>query len=134
MLINGKWMRSVWIEPDGRSVGIIDQTKLPHALKTLRLTSLEDAAHAISSMQTRGAPMIGAVAAYGLCLALRTDASDATLELAYATLLATRPTAVNLRWALDEVMAVVRNQPRGARVDAAYARAAAICKEDIAAN
>ncbi len=134
MLIDGKWMRSVWIEPDGWSAGIIDQTKLPHALKTLRLASLGDAARAIASMQTRGAPMIGAVAAYGLCLALRADASDAGLEHAYATLLATRPTAVNLRWALDEVMASVRNQPRNARVDAAYARAAAICKEDIAAN
>jgi methylthioribose-1-phosphate isomerase len=132
MLIDGKWMRSVWIEADGWSVGIIDQTKLPHALKTLRLVTLEDAAHAISSMQIRGAPLIGAVAAYGLALALRTDASDAALERACATLLATRPTAVNLRWALDEVMVAVRNQPRSARVDAAYARAAEICKEDIA--
>jgi methylthioribose-1-phosphate isomerase len=134
MLIDGKWMRSVWIEPDGWSVGIIDQTKLPHALKTIRLASLEDAAHAISSMQTRGAPMIGAVAAYGLALALRADASDAALEQAYATLLPTRPTAVNLRWALDEVMAAVRNQPRDTRVEAAYARAAAICKEDAACS
>jgi methylthioribose-1-phosphate isomerase len=132
MLISGKWMRSVWVEPDGWSVGIIDQTKLPHALKTLRLASLEDAAHAISSMQTRGAPLIGAVAAYGLALALRVDASDAALEHAYATLLATRPTAVNLRWALDEVTASARNQPRDARVTAAYARAAAICEEDAA--
>src|SRR6516165_8498545 len=109
MLIDGKWMRSVWIEPDGWSVGIIDQTELPHALKTLRLASLEDAAHAIASMQTRGAPLIGAVAACGLALALRADASDAALEQAHATLIATRPTAVNLRWALDEVAAAVRN-------------------------
>jgi methylthioribose-1-phosphate isomerase len=134
MLINGKWMRSVWIEPDGWSVGIIDQTKLPHALKTLRLASLDDVAHAISSMQTRGAPMIGAVAAYGLAIALRIDASDATLEQAYAALIATRPTAVNLRWALDEMVAAVRNQPRDARVDVAYARAAAICEEDAACS
>jgi methylthioribose-1-phosphate isomerase len=132
MLIDGKWMRSVWIEPDGWSVGIIDQTKLPYALKTLRLASLEDAAHAISSMQTRGAPLIGAVAAYGLALALRIDASDAALDEAYAKLIATRPTAVNLRWALDEVMASVRNQPCDARVTAAYTRAAAICEEDAA--
>jgi methylthioribose-1-phosphate isomerase len=134
MLINGKWMRSVWIEPDGWSVGIIDQTRLPHALKTLRLATLEEAAHAISSMQTRGAPAIGAVAAYGLALALRVDPSDAALEKAYATLLATRPTAVNLRWALDEVMAAVRNRPCDARAAAACARAAAICEEDIAAD
>jgi methylthioribose-1-phosphate isomerase len=133
MLIDGKLMRNLWIEPDGWSISIIDQTKLPHALKTLRLASLEDAARAIRSMQTRGAPMIGAVAAYGLCFALRVDASDAALDKAYAMLMATRPTAVNLRWALDEVMAAVRNQPRDARVDAAYARAAAICQEDIAA-
>jgi methylthioribose-1-phosphate isomerase len=134
MLIDGKRMRSVWVELDGWSIGIIDQTKLPHALQTLRIATLEDAARAIVSMQTRGAPVIGAVAAYGLALALRADASDAALEHAYAMLIATRPTAVNLRWALDEVMAAVRNQPRGARVEAAYARAAAICKEDVAAN
>src|SRR5262249_37026977 len=103
MLIDGKWMQGVWMEPDGWSVGIIDQTKLPHAVMTLRLATLADAAHAISSMQTRGAPVIGAVAAYGLCLALRVDGSDAALERAYAMLLATRPTAVNLKWGLDEV-------------------------------
>jgi methylthioribose-1-phosphate isomerase len=130
MLIEGRWMRSLWIEADGFSVGIIDQTRLPHELKTLRLATLEDVAHAIASMQTRGAPLIGAVAAYGLAIALRADASDAALESAYGRLLATRPTAVNLRWALDEVVAAVRNQPREARVAAAQARAAAICEED----
>jgi methylthioribose-1-phosphate isomerase len=134
MLIDGKWTRNIWIEPDGWSVGIIDQTKLPHVMKTVRLASLADAARAISSMQTRGAPVIGAVAAYGLCFALRADASDAAMEEAYATLLATRPTAVNLKWGLDEVMAAVRNLPRSERVAAAYARAAAICREDIANN
>jgi methylthioribose-1-phosphate isomerase len=134
MLIDGKWMCSVWIEPDGWSVGIIDQTKLPHAMRTVRLATLVDAVHAICAMQTRGAPLIGAVAAYGLCLALREDASDAALEQAYGTLLAARPTAVNLKWGLDEVMAAVRNQPRRERVAAAYARAAEICEEDIANN
>jgi methylthioribose-1-phosphate isomerase len=134
MLIDGKWTCGVWIETDGWSVGIIDQMKLPHAVNTLRLATLADAAHAISSMQTRGAPVIGAVAAYGLCLALRVDASDTALEHAYATLLATRPTAVNLKWGLDEIVAAVRNQPRNERVTAAYARAAAICREDIANN
>src|SRR5882762_11698984 len=134
MLIDGKWMCSVWIEPDGWSVGIIDQTKLPHAMHTVRLATLVDAVHAICAMQTRGAPLIGAVAAYGLCLALREDASDAALEQAYGMLLATRPTAVNLKWGLDEVMAAVRNQPRRERVAAAYARAAEICEEDIANN
>ncbi|HLK82531.1 MAG TPA: S-methyl-5-thioribose-1-phosphate isomerase [Xanthobacteraceae bacterium] len=134
MRIDGKWMSSVWVEADGWSVGIIDQTRLPHAIETVRLTTLGEAANAISAMQTRGAPLIGAVAAYGLCLALRADASDAAMEQAYATLLATRPTAINLKWALNEVVAAVRNQPRGERVAAAYARAAAICQEDIANN
>jgi methylthioribose-1-phosphate isomerase len=134
MLIDGKRMCGVWIEADGWSVGIIDQTRLPHAVATLRLATLEDAAQAIAAMQTRGAPVIGAVAAYGLCLALRADASDAALGRAYETLLATRPTAVNLKWGLDEIAAAVRDRPSGARVAAAYARAAAICREDIANN
>jgi methylthioribose-1-phosphate isomerase len=134
MLIAGTPMRSIWIETDGWSVGIIDQTRLPHAVATLRLASAADAARAIASMQTRGAPLIGAVAAYGVCLALRADPSDQALEEAYGRLLATRPTAINLKWALDQVVAAVRNRPRGERVAAAYARAAAICEEDVAAN
>ena len=134
MLIDGTHRRSIWLEADGASVGIIDQTRIPHAFATLRLATLADAAHAISSMQTRGAPLIGAVAAYGMCLALQQDTSDEGLELAYRLLVATRPTAVNLKWALDEIMAAVRNRPRGERVAAAYARAAEICEEDIAIN
>jgi methylthioribose-1-phosphate isomerase len=134
MRVAGKTMTSVWVEADGWSVGIIDQTRLPHALATLRLSSLGDAVHAIAAMQTRGAPLIGAVAAYGLCLALRADPSDTAVEEAYARLVSTRPTAVNLKWALDEIMAAVRNRPRNERVAAAYARAAAICAEDIAGN
>src|SRR6202522_392828 len=85
-------------------------------------------------MVIRGAPLIGATAAYGMCLALREDASDDTLERAYATRIATRPTAVNLKWALDEIMAVVRNRPRTERSSAAYRRAAEICEDDIATN
>lgn len=134
MKINGKATRSIWLESDGWSAGILDQTLLPHRVGTLRLTSCADAAHAISSMQTRGAPLIGAVAAYGVALALREDASDENLERAYAALLATRPTAINLKWALDEMMAVVRNQPREERVAAAYQRAKEICDEDVAIN
>jgi methylthioribose-1-phosphate isomerase len=127
-------MRSIWLEPDGWSVGIIDQTALPHRLTTARLINLEDAAHAISAMLIRGAPLIGATAAYGVCLALRADASDEALERACATLLATRPTAINLKWALDEMVAVVRNRARDERVAAAYRRAAEICEQDIAIN
>jgi methylthioribose-1-phosphate isomerase len=134
MKVDGKSMRSIWLEPDGWSVGIIDQTALPHRLTTARLTSLEDAAHAIGAMLVRGAPLIGATAAYGVCLALRTDASDDALDRARATLLRTRPTAINLKWALDEMVAAVLNRTRGERVDAAYRRAQEICEQDIAIN
>ena len=134
MKVDGKHTRSIWLEADGATVGIIDQTKLPHRFETARLASLDDAARAIATMQVRGAPLIGATAAYGICLALRDDASDAALERAYAVLLATRPTAINLKWALDEMLATVRNRPRDERLKVAYARAAEICDEDIAIN
>src|SRR5580692_6935215 len=134
MKVDGKAMRSIWLEPDGWSVGVIDQTTLPHRFATARLVTLEEAAHAIRAMVIRGAPLIGATAAYGMCLALRADASDEALERAYATLLATRPTAINLKWALDEMMAAVRNRPRAERSAAAYRRAAEICDEDVAIN
>ena len=134
MKVDGKAMRSIWLEPDGWSVGVIDQTTLPHRFATARLATLDEAADAIRSMLIRGAPLIGATAAYGICLALRADASDEALDRAYATLLATRPTAINLKWALDEMMAVVRNRPRVDRAAAAYRRAAQICDEDVAVN
>jgi methylthioribose-1-phosphate isomerase len=134
MKVAGKPMRSIWVEPDGAAVGVIDQTLLPHRFATIRLETLQDAAHAIVSMQVRGAPLIGATAAYGICLALRADASDEALERACAVLSATRPTAINLKWALDEMMAAVRNRPREERVAAAYRRAAEICDQDVAIN
>jgi len=134
MKVGGKSMRTIWLEPDGWSVGVIDQTALPHRLVTARLTTLAEAAHAIRAMVIRGAPLIGATAAYGLCLALREDASDEGLERAYAMLIASRPTAINLKWALDEMMAAVRNRPRAERLAAAYRRAAEICDEDVAIN
>src|SRR4051794_8965779 len=121
MKVQGKPMRSVWLEPDGWSVGIIDQTRLPHALVTTRLTGLEEAAHAIRAMLVRGAPLIGATAAYGMALAMREDASEAGIARAAATLLATRPTAVNLRWALDDMARTLRGP--GDRVARAYRRA-----------
>ncbi len=119
MKIDGKPMRTIWVEADAQSVGIIDQTLLPHRFATLRLTTLDDAVRAIKTMQVRGAPLIGAAAAYGVWLALRADASDENLERAYAALLAARPTAINLKWALDEMVAAVRNRPRAERVAAA---------------
>jgi methylthioribose-1-phosphate isomerase len=134
MKVDGRDMRTIWLEPDGWSVGIIDQTALPHQFTTVRLSSVEDIARAIATMQVRGAPLIGATAAYGVALALRADASDEALERACAMLAATRPTAVNLKWALDEMVAVVRNRPREERLGAAYRRAAEICEEDVAIN
>jgi methylthioribose-1-phosphate isomerase len=130
MNINGKHYRTIWLSPDGWSVEIIDQTKLPFAFETVTLRSLEDAAQAISTMQVRGAPLIGATAAYGVALALRDDASDEALERACTALAATRPTAINLRGALGEMEKAVRNQPRETRVAAAYAKAADICDAD----
>ena len=134
MKVAGKPTRSIWLESDGWSVGVIDQTALPHRFVTARLTTLAEAAHAISAMVIRGAPLIGATAAYGMSLALREDASDEGLEHAYETLLATRPTAINLKWALDEMVAAVRNRPRSERAAAAYRRAGEISEQDIAIN
>jgi methylthioribose-1-phosphate isomerase len=134
MRVDGKSMRSIWLEPDGWSVGIIDQTALPHRLVTARLTTLEGAAHAIRAMLIRGAPLIGAMAAYGICLALRADASDEALDRASSTLLATRPTAINLKLAIDEMVASLRNRPRAERRGAAYRRAGEICDQDVAIN
>ncbi len=134
MNVDGKAMRSIWVEPDGWSIGVIDQTVLPHRFATVRLTTLQEAAHAIRAMVVRGAPLIGATAAYGLCLALRQNTSDDSLERSYDSLLATRPTAINLKWALDEMVAAVRNRPRDERSAAAYRRAAEICDEDVAIN
>ena len=134
MKVHGTGMRSIWLEPDGWSVGIIDQTRLPHALATRRLTTLAEAAEAIRAMQVRGAPLIGAAAAYGVCLALRADPTDAALDDACRVLAATRPTAINLRWALDDMLRRLRPLAPAARTDAAYARATEICDEDIAIN
>ena len=134
MNINGKPYRTIWLAADGWSVEIIDQTRLPHELAIVSLKSQEDAARAIKTMQVRGAPLIGATAAYGVCLALRADASDEALDRVIAVLAEQRPTAVNLRWALEEMRHAVRNLPRERRVAAAYARAAEICEEDVATN
>lgn len=134
MNIKGKAWRTIWLAADGSSVEIIDQTRLPHELAIATLRTVEDAAHAIKTMQVRGAPLIGATAAYGICLALRADASDTAIEHATALLAAQRPTAINLRWALEEMGNAVRNLPRDKRLAAAYERAAEICEDDVKAN
>jgi methylthioribose-1-phosphate isomerase len=135
MKIDGKPFRAIWVdEDDGWSVRIIDQTKLPWALDLARLTTVEQVAHAIRAMLVRGAPLIGATAAYGVALAMREDASDTALEATVTLLAATRPTAINLRWALDRMAGALRPRRPGERVEVAYAEAAAICDEDVATN
>jgi methylthioribose-1-phosphate isomerase len=134
MRINGTPTRTIWLAADGAGVEIIDQTRLPHDFAVVRLDSLEDAETAIRDMWVRGAPLIGATAAYGLALALRQDASDTRLALSYDRLLATRPTAVNLRWALDDLRALLSPLPVSERLAAAYRRAAEISDEDVAIN
>jgi len=134
MLVDGVAHRTIWRAPDGRDVEIIDQTRLPHDFVILRLETVEAAAHAIRSMQVRGAPLIGAAAGYGMALAMRADPSDGGLQGAYDLLMATRPTAVNLRWALDDMQRLLTPLAPDARADAAYARAAEICDEDVAIN
>jgi methylthioribose-1-phosphate isomerase len=131
MKIEGRHYRTIWLADDGWSVEIIDQTKLPHIFETVRLASLEDAARAILTMQVRGAPLIGATAAYGVCLALRADPEDTNLGRAIDHLAKQRPTAINLRWALDEMQAAVGGLPPAQRIAAAYARAAEICDQDV---
>jgi methylthioribose-1-phosphate isomerase len=131
MKINGQHYRSVWPIGDD-AFGIIDQTKLPHEFVTLTLRNAEAAAHAIITMQTRGAPLIGAVAAYGLALAVREDASDDNIQKALEMLAETRPTAINLKWALWRMRGALLNQPHHDRVAMAWKEAAKIADEDVA--
>ena len=132
MKIDGRPTRTIWPAQDGSDdVEILDQTLLPHRVAVVRLRSMAEAARAISTMQVRGAPLIGATAAYGICLALREDASDAALKAAHAALLGARPTAVNLAWALGQMGACVAPLPPVERYAAAMRRAAEICDEDV---
>ena len=134
MKVGGVHRRTIWPSASGRAVEIIDQTCLPHAFVTTRLDTVDEVAHAIRAMLIRGAPLIGATAAYGLAIALRDDPSDARLAEAYALLLATRPTAINLRWALDDVRGKVAGVAPQERFTAAWSRAAEIADEDVAIN
>ena len=134
MRVDGVPRRSIQLAADGETVEIIDQTGLPHRFEIARLATLEDAAAAILNMQVRGAPLIGATAAYGLSLAVRRDPSPESIRAACSVLLATRPTAVNLRWALDDMRGRLLAVDESRRVDCAYARAAEICDEDVAIN
>jgi methylthioribose-1-phosphate isomerase len=130
MKISGVPYRTLWLAGPG-VVRVIDQRRLPFELVTLDLKTLEDAAHAIKTMVVRGAPLIGATAAYGLALALRTDASERRIEEASSILRATRPTAVNLAWALERVRRAIANLDPGQRFEAALREAGDICEADV---
>ena len=134
MNVNGRPTRTIWPASDGQSVEIIDQTLLPHRYEIATLRSLDDAAHAIKAMLVRGAPLIGATAAYGFWLGMRQDPSDLGVTHTHQTLLVTRPTAVNLRWALDRLRVALAPLTPTERADAASALAAEICDEDVSIN
>jgi len=134
MNVNGRAMRTIWLAEDGRSVEVIDQRLLPHELVVARLATLDDAVRAIRDMAVRGAPLIGATAAYGVALAAADDPSDYGVALAIEVLAATRPTAVNLHWALEAMRQALVELPPRRRQDAALARAAEIAEEDVAIN
>lgn len=131
MKVKGVHWRPIQVAGDGWSVTIIDQTKLPHRFETVTLTHMEEAAHAIKAMLVRGAPLIGATAAYGVALAMRADPSDGNLEKAIRVLGATRPTAVNLFWALERMRAALHNRPPADRERAAHEAAVEIADEDV---
>jgi methylthioribose-1-phosphate isomerase len=132
--VDGRAYRTIWLSEDGSSVDVIDQRWLPHAFKVATLVSVDEAATAIRDMWVRGAPLIGATAAYGLALAMRDDPSDAALDAAREKLAATRPTAINLRWALDAMRAHLAPLAPRARAAAAYSEAARIADEDVEIN
>jgi methylthioribose-1-phosphate isomerase len=134
MNVNGRHYRTIWLNEDGWAVDIIDQTKFPHVFETVTLRTPGDAAVAIKDMLVRGAPLIGVTAAYGMALAMRQDTSDTSLAQAYELLVETRPTAINLKWALDQMTDALKPVPKSARAEAAYARAAQIADEDVTIN
>jgi len=131
---DGRPYRAIWLSGDGSSVDVIDQRWLPHEFRIATLRSVADAATAIRDMWVRGAPLIGATAAYGVALAMREDPSDAALDAARDRLSATRPTAINLRWALDTMHELMRPLAPQARAAAAYAEASRIADEDVEIN
>jgi methylthioribose-1-phosphate isomerase len=134
MKVAGRHYRTIWLNADGRSVDLIDQRRLPHEFRIETVGTVDGIATAIRDMWVRGAPLIGVTAAYGVAIRMRENASDAALDDVWETLHATRPTAINLRWALDAMRSALRKLPEPERAEAAYARAAAIADEDVALN
>jgi methylthioribose-1-phosphate isomerase len=134
MKVNQQPCRTIRLHPDGWSVEVIDQRLLPHEFSLVRLTTLEEAAEAIRNMTVRGAPLIGATAAYGLCLGVRQDPSDKALQNGAIVLLETRPTAVNLRWAIERMCDTLLSLAPDKRTATAYERASEICEGDVETN
>jgi methylthioribose-1-phosphate isomerase len=134
MQVQGRQYRSIWPEPGGKTVAVIDQTLLPHRFSVARLETLDDACESIARMRVRGAPLIGVTAAYGVALALRGDAGDAALRGAIERLGATRPTAVNLRHALQRMATRLAPLPLPERAGAAWREADAMANEDVEVN
>ncbi len=134
MKVGDRHYHTIWLNEDGRSVDIIDQRWLPHEFRVVTLKTVDEVARAIREMWVRGAPLIGVTAAYGMAVAMAEDASDANLDEAWDRLHETRPTAINLRWALDDMRGFLRSVPENERAEAAYDRAARIAEDDVELN
>jgi methylthioribose-1-phosphate isomerase len=134
MKVSGKHYRSLWADPGHDAVHVIDQSRLPHVFETLRLASTAAVAEAIKGMRLRGAPLIGVAAAYGIALAMNRDTSDAAISEASKLLRSTRPTAVNLAWAIGRMRDALKDLEPVRRADAAWQEAQAIADEDVALN
>ena len=134
MKVGDKHYRTIWLNEDGWSVDLIDQRWLPHQFRIENVRTVAGIATAIRDMWVRGAPLIGVTAAYGVAIRMREDPSDAALDAVWQELHATRPTAINLRWALDAMRETLRPLPEGERAAAAYVRAAEIADEDVELN
>lgn len=134
MKVGERHYHTIWLNEDGRSVDIIDQRWLPHEFRVVTLKTVADVADAIRDMWVRGAPLIGVTAAYGVAIAMAKDPSDAHLDAVWEELNETRPTAINLRWALNAMREYLRPLPEAERADAAYKRAAEIAEEDVELN
>jgi len=138
MLVNHQQYRTIWpnenVDMRLSSVSIIDQTKLPHAFEIVTITNVLQMIAAINTMMVRGAPLIGAAAAYGVALAMQEDSADALLQSSVNQLVHSRPTAVNLRWATQRMLTLLMPLPASNRLAAAWSEASVICNQDVMLN
>ena len=134
MKVGDRHYRSIWFDEADELVKIIDQRWLPHEFRVVALKTREEFATAITDMWVRGAPLIGATAAWGMARQMKDDPSDVSLDETCQMLLETRPTAINLRWALDDMRTLLQEAPEAARAALAYRRAQDICDEDVECN